>query len=467
MQRFMPVGQEDPMTTLCRMVIDTNYEDLPDSVINYAKYSILDAIAVIIGGSAMEGIPAIVDLVKDRGGKPESIIPFYGDKVPASEAGLAVGPMARAMDMGQVHEEAGHCSEHIVPVLLAATGLKNKISGKEFITAFVVGQEVLLRIGVAFKGCSRGMPIGRGIGHSIFGSVAAVGKLLGLSQEELENAEGIARCMTQTHDVAKYSPSALMVRIYHGFVCQDAINACLLAQRGITGPRQEILAGPKGYLAFAKWETEVGAITKGLGEEWELKNVAIKPYASCKCTHAAIYGILEQMREHDFEAKDIATIHVDTSSLTWSIVCEPEESKWNPQTVPECQFSLPYTVATAVYDKDVFLNSYTPQAIVRPDVRDLMTRISAKEDSDLPPFAARVNTTLKDGKKYSKECIYVKGHPQNPFTEQELIAKFKKCVPYSAHKLSDPVVDSVTKALLNLENLDDVVGALILPLTQS
>jgi len=171
------------------------------------------------------------------------------------------------------------------------------------------------------------------------------------------------------------------------------------------------------------------------------------------------------MREHNFKAGDIAEIHTDQCSRNWAVVCIPEEVKWNPQTVPECQFSLPYTVATAAYDKDIFLDSYTPQAMARRDVRDLMTMISAKEEPSLAEFAARVHTTLKNGRKYSKEYIYVKGHPSNPFTEQELIDKFKRCVPYSACKLGDAVTDSVIKALLSLEKVDDIVDALLLPLT--
>jgi 2-methylcitrate dehydratase PrpD len=106
------------------MVIETKYEDFPDSVVTRAKHSILDTMAVIVGGSSMDGIPAVVDLVKEKEGKQESVIPFYGGRVPASEAGLAIGPMARAMDCGEVHEEAGHNSEYILPVMLAAMGLK-------------------------------------------------------------------------------------------------------------------------------------------------------------------------------------------------------------------------------------------------------------------------------------------------------------------------------------------------------
>lgn len=384
MPKLSPMKQEDPMSTLCRMAIETKYEDLPRDVVSYAKNSILDTIGVMAGGSAMEGIRAVVDFVKDKGGKPQSIIPFYGAKVPASEAALALGPMARAMDFGDVHEEASHSSEYTVPMLLAATGLKEKVTGKELITAYTVGQEVLIRIGISYKGISKGVPMGRGSGHFIFGCVAAAGKLLGLSLDELKNAQGIARGMTQPHDLTMYKPATLMVRIHHGFVCQDAINACLLSQRGITGPCEDVLLAPKGYLGFAKWETDPGALTKGVGEEWEMKGTMMKPYTACKGAHTSIDGILDQMEEHHFKVQNIADIDVDESSINWTLVCEPIEKKWNPQTVIECQFSLPYLMATAAYDKHIFLDSYTPEAMERQNVRALMTKISAKEDPSLP-----------------------------------------------------------------------------------
>ena len=455
---------EEPMRTLCKMVVKMKYTDLPDKLVDYAKRLILDTIGVMIGGSAMDGIPQVVDLVKRKGGKQESLIPFYGGKVPASEAGLAIGPMARAMDLGDLHEWGGHCSEYIVPVLLASTGLKEKTSGKEFITSYVVGQEVLIRIGLAYKAFKAVPPCTIG-GHYIFGAVAAAGKLLGLSLDEMENAEGIARVMTQPYDIAMYTPATLIVRVHHGFVTQDAINACLLAQKGITGPRHNVLTSHKGYLATAKWETDPGALTKGLGKHWEMFDVMMKPYAACKCTHTSIYGIVDQMKEHKFRTEDIAKIDTEQCSRNFAIACTPVEAKWHPETVPECQFSLPYTIATAAYDGRIFMESYTPQARTRRKVRNLMTRISAKEDPSLPEFGARVHTTLKDGRTFSNEYSYVKGHLQNPFTKQELVNKFKSCVPYSAYKLDDATQNSVIEAILNLEEVDDVVNDILRLLT--
>ncbi len=471
MSRFVSVSGEDPMSTLCRMVKETGYDDLPGDVVEYARLCILETMAVIVGGSSADGIAEIVRFVKDKGGKPESIIPFYGGRVPASEAALVLGPMARALDLAGGHVEGGHCTEYIVPALLAAAGLRERVSGKEFILAFVLGQEVLIRIGMAFRLVSEGIPRGYQGGHYTFGAIAAAAKLLGLNMDELENAEGIGRGTAQPHDSAMYEPPTLMVRVHHGFVCQSAINACLLARAGITGPRGEysnVLTGPRGYLSFAKWETDPAALTEELGERWEMMNILMKPYSSCGCTHTPIDGLLDQMRLYNFDVDDIARIDIDVPHHSWTVVCIPEESKWNPQTIPECQFSLPYTVATAAYEKDFFLDAFMPEARARQDVRELMTRIHAKEDPALPLFSSRVNVTLKNGETCAKEYYYFpEGQPKVVMTEAQLIDKFRKCVPFAACKLGDNAVNSVIDAILNLERVDDIVDALLVPFTPS
>jgi 2-methylcitrate dehydratase PrpD len=462
---FRLIEGEEPEVSLCRFVAETAYEDLPDYIVDHCKRSIIDTMAVTIGGSAMEAIPELVSLVKDRGGKPESYIPFYGGKVPASEAGLVIGPISRAMDFGDVHDEASHASEYILPVLLAASGLKGRVSGKEFITSFALGKEVLVRIGVAFRALSGAAPVGIGDGHFIFGSVMAAGKLLDLNLEELKHSMGIVRAMTQPLDAEMYRTGTLMTRLHHGFVTQDAINACLLAKKGITAFHKDILLGPKGYFGLAKWGTYPADLTRDLGQNWEMLNTAMKPYSACKCTHASIQAFLELMQENGFKAENIDSVSFDESTINWLTVCIPKDIKWNPQTVPECQFSLPYVVATAALGYEILPSAYSLEARARRDVREFMLKISAREDSALPIYTARANVILKDGRKYSKECLYIKGHPKNPFTLPELVNKFRLCVPYSAYKIEESTVQSILDSILSLEQLDDIVSALIVPIT--
>ena len=437
---------------------------MPSNVVTFAKHSILDTLAAIIAGSRLEGIPVLVGYVREKGGRPESVIPFYGGTAPSQEVALILGTMARAADLGQVHEEAAHNSEYILPALLAATGMKGKVTGRELITSFVVGQETLIRIGMAFRTISGAIPNNKGGGYYIFGAVAGIGKLLGLSTDELENAQGIARGKTQPHDIAMTSPATLMIRVHHGFICRDAIDCCVLARKGITGPRKEVLGGPRGYLQLAQWDTNPKALTHGLGQRWEMLNVTTKLFASCRGTHTAIAGIIEQMEHYNFQADEIRSIKVDQPPTSWQLTCVPKDVKWNPQTASDGQFSLPYAVAAAAYDKKIFLDSFTPQKMARTPVRELMARISARMDPALPPWSARVTTRLRSGRQYSQEYIYIKGHAKNPATEQELVNKFHDCVPYSAFTMEPARVDSIIDSVLNLEHVNDIKKALLLPL---
>ena len=151
MKEFKRIGNEDAVHTYARMLQEMTYEDIPPEVIQYDKWIILDTIGAMLGGSRMDGIKTVVDMVKEKGGKPEMVIPLYGGKVPASEAGMAIGPMARAADWSAIHLEAMHTSEHTLPALIAALGLKEKVNGKDFLLAFALGQEILIKIGNAWK----------------------------------------------------------------------------------------------------------------------------------------------------------------------------------------------------------------------------------------------------------------------------------------------------------------------------
>ena len=468
MSKYDRLNSEDPMNTLCRMVVQTKYDDLPPAVVQYAKQSILDIIGVIIGGSAMEGILPVVKIVKDKAGKPESYIPLHGGKVPAANAAFAIGSMTRAMDFAQIHPVALHCSEHVIAPLLALASKKGNVSGRDFITAFAMGQEVILRIGVAWR-VATGKLHNLGSGHYIFGSVAGAGKLLGLDQEILENAEGIAREMNQPYDRAAFYPPTHMIKVHMGFVAQDAVTACLLAKRGTTGPRNDVLLGFRGYFnTVAKWETDPDFLTQDLGEKWEMMNAEVKPYTGTKFLHSSIHGIIDQKQRHDFKADDIDTIHIEQAPLGYHLIGTPEmkEKRWNPKDIYEFQYSLPFVVASAAYDGDVFITSFEEKARNRSEVRNLMSRISVSADEQMPVWAARLTTTLKNGKKYTNEFFArdVKGHPENMFSEKELIEKFKKSVPYSIYKIPEKSIDSLIDAILNMEKVQDVVDTVINPL---
>ena len=174
--------------------------------------------------------------------------------------------------------------------------------------------------------------------------------------------------------------------------------------------------------------------------------------------------VLAQMREHRFSAGDVEGMHLDVGSLNWTVVAIPTAEKWKPETVPQCQFSLPYVISTVMHDRGIFLDAYTPQARARADVRRFMDRISAALDESLPPLGTRLTTRLRDGRTFIGECTIEKGHPDNPLTVEEVAAKFRRCAHFAAYPLDDAALSKVIENVLTLEKITDVAADVVSPL---
>ena len=93
-----------------------------------------------------------------------------------------------------------------------------------------------------------------------------------------------------------------------------------------------------------------------------------------------------------------------------------------------------------------------------------MTRISSERDPQVSDWGCRMTTTLRDGREFTDEYVYVKGHPANPFDEADFVAKFRQCVPYSILPLDERTIDAMIADVLALEKSSDVVETLLRPL---
>jgi 2-methylcitrate dehydratase PrpD len=453
---------DDPAWELVRFSVNHKYEDTPKEIVDYAKRLILDTLGLAIGGSDAETIPELVELVKGWGGKQESSILVYGGKVPAPSAAFVLGPMIRVLDMGDTHPAAAHLCEHIIPALLATLGLRGSVTGEEFINAFIVAAEVGARIGDACFALPGGVEnptesdlwAERVPNCADLGSVLGVARLLYLDERTTHAALGIQHWAVGAR--SSDLPGNLMMRYQHAFLCQSALYAVLLAQRGVTGPRH-IFGGPRGYLAaFYPWENDISLLTKDLGKRWSFATTSIKKYMGCFFTHAPATAMEEMRKEYSIKPQDILTLEVTQSLGGYNIVSTREES-WNPKTAPDAQFSMPYTLATmAIYGK-VFIDDFTPEALARTDTRELMGRIKAKADEKLPHFAAIVKVNLKDGAEYTKRVDFPKGHPvHNPMNWEDVILKFKGLLPFSRKTIPDSNAEQVIQMVRNLEECKDV-----------
>jgi 2-methylcitrate dehydratase PrpD len=452
----------DLMSELVCFVVNTEYEDLSPAVVEYGKKHILDTLGVTIAGTSAEGVRPVVDLAVRWGGTPESTIPVFGAKVPAPAAALAMGPMARALDFGGIHPEAiEHNTEYVLPAALPVAELQ-KCSGRELIVSVVLGNEVIARTGAAVSTVT---PSALAKTHGIFriwGPVAAVGRLLRLDEELMLNAMGLA--YTQGGgDMQMYADSVLKIRVQHGLVADVAIKCALLAEAGITGTRN-ILEGEKGlFSAFFPGQNDPSWITAGLpSREFKTMTTRIKMYPSCTYTHSAIEAALHCVRENDIPSSHIAAVTVGVNTPTHRIVCEPSALRHNPTSIASAQFSIPYTVATALVTGNVSIQDFTQDALLRSEVRQMMQRVVTYIDQELDSsnplgFAgARVRISTKDGSEFEAFVEEVKGSLHNPVTFDELVDKFTDCISYSAKPISNERAAEMVEMVRNLEDLKDV-----------
>ncbi|GAI87887.1 unnamed protein product [marine sediment metagenome] len=158
-------------------VARVRFDDLPEGAVETTKKFILDTLATTIAGSSAPGCKAVVNLVKDWGGKEESTILIYGGQVVSENAALANSMMAHALDFDETHDEAViHSYVSVLPAALAMAERNGGVSGKDLITAVAVGVDLMCRLSLA----SVGHDWVRSSTMAYFGPTAAAGKILGL-----------------------------------------------------------------------------------------------------------------------------------------------------------------------------------------------------------------------------------------------------------------------------------------------
>jgi 2-methylcitrate dehydratase PrpD len=262
----------------------------------------------------------------------------------------------------------------------------------------------------------------------VFGAAITSAKLLGLTLEQTIAAVGIAGSMA-AGSMEFLADGAWTKRIHPGLAAQNGMHAALLAAEGFTGPLR-ILEGRDGFLHGYSRNPLPERLTAGLGESFEILHTAVKPHACCRYMQGPIDAILAIMRENNLQASQIHRIEVAVLEAGWDIVAEPRAKKYNPESVVDVQFSMPFGAAVAAIDGAASLDQFTAEKARSPKVRKLIGRVVLMKDLGLEKnfpkeWPAHVAIELESGQRYEKSVRYPKGDPENPLTWDELEAKFR------------------------------------------
>ena len=279
----------DALAKILNHLTETQFDDLPEAVIDHTKKFILDSFGVAIAGASAPGCKEVVDLIRSWGGKPEATLLGYEGKVPSPSAAFANSVMMHALDFDDTLDESAlHAHVTVLPAALAVAEFMGGVSGKDLINAVTLGVDLVCRLGLATQ---RPLSWVRTATCGSFGAAAASGKILRLDKEEMWNALGIVYSQTSGNAQCLVD-GGLVKRMQPGFSAKAGVLSVFLAKRGITGAK-DIFEGPYGFFnLYERGDYDQEKLCDELGKRFDGMKLSIKPYPSCRMTHASIDAAL-------------------------------------------------------------------------------------------------------------------------------------------------------------------------------
>jgi 2-methylcitrate dehydratase PrpD len=438
-------------------------------ILQDARRRTTDIMGIALAASGMEPARIVGGVIEDWGGEEQAGVIGRENRYPAASAALMNGTLAHSLDYDDTHlPSLLHPSAAVVPAALAAAEASGA-KGRDLLAAVAAGNELVVRAGMAGYDPA--------LGNSIFfekglhatsiagtlGAALAAAMVYGLGDEKLGHAVAISASMGAGIIEANRTGGTVK-RIHCGWAAHAGVTAAELAARGLTGP-PTAFEGRFGFLqAYLGDEADAEALTRGLGEQWEVTRIFFKPYPANHFTHAGIDAAI-RLREEGLDIEEIEEIELGVASPVLRTIAQPEDEKARPKTGYAAQFSGPFTVATALVGGGglgVSLDDFTDEDVEDPIKLDLASRVRCFADEECDSifpnqFPAVLRVRLKNGEVRESRVSHNRGGPENPLSDEELEVKFRT---NASPVLAEQRVEELESALQALEGSDGVGGVM-------
>jgi len=413
---------------LAAFAVGLDHDAIPAEVRTRAAHHMLDAAGIALASTrydfahkTLAGLQAL-----EAAGE----VPVLGmpARMNPRDAATMNGYLIHGLDFDDTHI-AGiiHPTASVLPAVLSAAAMTGA-SGREMLTAYVVGIETATRIGACAKSAFHQVgfhPTGM---VGIFGCVLAAGRLMGLNVAQLAHAQGLAVSMAGGA-MEFLEDGAWNKRFHPGWAASAALTAVALAREGFVGATKPY-DGRFGLFniyggKFTDW-VDLSGISAGLGSVWELMATAIKPFPTCHFTHAAIDSAL-RLRAR-CPAERIAKIEIRVPEQVFPVICEPEANKLRPKNDYDAKFSVQYLVATALVHGRLGLAELGSAYLTDPATLALAdrTRFGPFGEGPFPKaYSGAVKVTLKDGTAHEHSEPVNRGAADRPLANAEIVAKYR------------------------------------------
>ncbi|MGB6105314.1 MAG: MmgE/PrpD family protein [Pusillimonas sp.] len=422
---------------------------LPQEVIHHAKRAMLDWLAALYPGTQIAPCEQLLRAYRSELGFGHSSLPGNATTAFPATAAWINGSASHAVEFDDIFRDGVYHPG--CPTIAAALSVAEDLntSGQALLNAIVVGYEISTRIAAAIQPAHYRYfhttgTVGCLGAASAVAALTAPGKSIAM-QHALATSATFASGLQQA-----FRSDAMTKALHAGHAAAVGVRAGQAAANGVTGV-VDILEGEVGFGAALAQSPDWSLAVRGLGEHYNITQITQKNHGCCGHTFAAIDAALALRQRGTIETADIAAIHVETYRTAIEVT-----GNANPVTSFEGRFSLTYALAHALVYGSVRLDAFTPERLVDPTIRQLMSLLTISEDPHLTASfpqqrAARVAITLKNGQRLDHFSPHRKGDPEAPLSDDDLNDKFDELVAPVLGRLK---AGSLREQVWRLDTLD-------------
>jgi len=430
--------------TLASYIVTSRIESVPDDVRHEARRAIVNFMGCALGGSVDTAVDRAIQAFEPFAGKPTASILGRSERTDPLHASLMNGISSHVYDFDDTTPKNYVHPTSPVASALFAYASANRVSGRDFMEAFILGFEAESRIANAVY------PAHYDVGWHItgtagvFGAATAIGKLLKLPEQQMIWNIGLAA--TQAAGLREMFGS--MAKALHpGRAAQNGFGAALLAQAGFTAGEHG-LEGPRGFAAVQAAKYDLSKITTRLGTDFDLRANTYKPFPCGIVNHPTIDGCIQLHGEHHIDPAKIAAVRLRVAPLVMDLCNQRGITKGL-----QGKFSVYHGAAIGLVRGKAGIQEYTDETVNDPTVRRVRELVSAVGDPSITEDQARIEVQLASGETLARFVEQSLGNVHRPMSDKQLEYKFRD---QAVAALPAAQVEKAIKLCWRIDELDDV-----------
>ncbi|WP_336489258.1 MmgE/PrpD family protein [Methylobacterium nigriterrae] len=402
--------------TLARYVTTARYEDLPEPVRKEATRTFLNWVGVAIGGSHHRTLDVAVAALAPFSGPAQASLFGRAERFDIMNAAFLNGVSSHIFDFDDTHlKTVIHPAGPVASAILAYAEMK-PISGRDFLNALVLGVETECRIGNAVY--PNHYDVGWHITGTagVFGAAAAAGRLMGLDEQQMVWALGLAA----SQPVGLRESFGSMNKSFNpGRAAANGLFAAILAGKGFTSS-DGMIEAKRGWANTISTKQDYREITEGLGTRYETLLNTYKPFACGIVMHPAIDAAVQIRDAEHVTADQVRRIDLKVHPLVLELT-----GKTAPQSGLEGKFSIYHAVAVALVEGAAGEKQFSDRAVRDPAVIALREKVVPVVTPGIAPEQVEMSVTLNDGRTVQRRIVHAVGSVEKPMSDADLERKFR------------------------------------------